>query len=142
MGWLKEIFQLEVNRQSPSTLYGVLSILKDMSRNDGPLDVKVSFNMHKYTPVLMSEDGYDLPKVTTLRGVGNAAFGANMAITSDMGINMRKIPFYSLVMPKVGAYNQEHNGGNGYNAGFPYYGEHTYSGSYIYYGFFKTFYKK
>ena len=44
--------------------------------------------------------------------------------------------FYMSVMPIVGAYNQSQNHGNGYNAGYPFYGEHTYSGTGIYYGFF------
>jgi len=35
------------------------------------------------------------------------------------------------VMPVVGNYNQLHNGGNGYNSGWPFYGEHTYSGTSI-----------
>lgn len=49
--------------------------------------------------------------------------------------------YYKQVMPVVGAYNQKQNNGNGYNAGFPFYGEHTYSGNYIYYGYFGKFYK-
>ena len=43
-------------------------------------------------------------------------------------------------MKKAGKYNQEQNHGNGYNPGFPYYGEHTYSGSFIYYGYYGRFY--
>jgi hypothetical protein len=39
-------------------------------------------------------------------------------------------------MPVVGAYNQYQNKGNGYNPGFPFYGEHTYSGTNIYSGYF------
>jgi hypothetical protein len=50
--------------------------------------------------------------------------------------------YYGKLMQVVGKYNQDQNGGNGYNPGFPYYGEHTYSGSFIYYGFFGEFYKK
>jgi hypothetical protein len=38
--------------------------------------------------------------------------------------------------PVVGVYNQYQNGGNGYNAGYPFFGEHTYSGTGIYSGFF------
>ncbi|WP_199414973.1 hypothetical protein [Chitinophaga silvisoli] len=50
--------------------------------------------------------------------------------------------YYRKVMEKVGSYNQSQNGGNGYNAGAPYYGEHTYSGSYIYYGYFNNLFSK
>ena len=45
--------------------------------------------------------------------------------------------FYKLNMPVVGWYNQHQNNGNGYNFGFPFYGEHTYSGTNIYRGYFK-----
>ena len=41
---------------------------------------------------------------------------------------------------RVGAYNQSQNNGNGYNPGFPYFGEHSYSGNYIYYGYYGSFY--
>ncbi len=42
-------------------------------------------------------------------------------------------------MPKVGGYNQSQNNGNGYNSEWPFYGEHTLSGSYIYHGFYDSF---
>jgi hypothetical protein len=44
--------------------------------------------------------------------------------------------FYVATMPIVGSYNQKQHDGNGYNAGWPFFGEHTYSGTGIYYGFF------
>jgi hypothetical protein len=50
--------------------------------------------------------------------------------------------YYKQLMPFVGKYNQKQNNGMGYNSEFPYYGEHTYSGSYIYYGYFGSFNNK
>jgi len=68
--------------------------------------------------------------------MGNMIFGMNMAHTMPilnwLGVN----GFYTLAMKQVGAYNQSQNNGNGYNAGWPFYGEHTYSGTYIYFGFY------
>ncbi len=140
MTWIQNTFILEVQKQSPATWYGAMSILREMSGNEKPLDVKSSFGIHKYTPILVNASDYDLPKITTLRAVGNAAFGANLAIVCPAILS--KSDAYRNVMPKVGEYNQEHNHGNGYNSGFPFYGEHIYSGSYVYYGFFGEFYKK
>ena len=80
------------------------------------------------------------PIITTLRAMGNMTFGANMRNTKPIMIGVNW--YYSRVMGKVGEYNQRQNRGNGYNNGYPYFGEHTYSGSYIYYGYFGSFYKK
>jgi hypothetical protein len=43
--------------------------------------------------------------------------------------------FYAFAMPVVGGYNQGLKG-DGYNAGWPFFGEHTYSGTGIYKGYF------
>ena len=43
--------------------------------------------------------------------------------------------FYEVYMPIVGAYNQR-NYDIPFNLGYPFYGEHTYSGTYIHGGFF------
>jgi len=53
--------------------------------------------------------------------------------------------FYRYAMQAVGGYNQFQTNrggffnGNGYNKGFPFYGEHTYSGTNIYRGYFHQF---
>jgi len=107
-----------------------------LSRNGGFLDIKGQYpesSGGKYTAV--SYDG----KVTTARTAGNILFGTNMRIINTMTFTQFYVPpilFYISVMPTVGAYNKHQNDGNGYNAGYPFYGEHTYSGTGIYYGFF------
>lgn len=61
------------------------------------------------------------------------------AIADNSGmIGWHKEGFYRATMPIVGGYNQFHNNGNGYNSGYPYYGEHTYSGTGIFEGYFNT----
>lgn len=42
-------------------------------------------------------------------------------------------------MQVIGSYNQYQNNGNGYNKEFPFYGEHSYSGSNIYRGYIHQF---
>jgi hypothetical protein len=80
------------------------------------------------------------PLITTLRAVGNIGFGANM-LHAKPPIAGRNF-WYGIIMNKAGQYNQSQNGGNGYNRYFPYFGEHSYSGGYIYYGYYKQFYKQ
>ena len=78
--------------------------------------------------------------ITTVRALGNQIFGANMRTTYEHTwdtILDSPSSFYKLNMPFVGKYNQYQNNGNGYNSGFPFYGEHTYSGTNIYKGYFK-----
>lgn len=110
--------------------------LAGLSRNTGRYDIKSSFSNStggKYTA--MSFNG----KITTARTVGNILFGQNMRAINTLSLDQTFIPagaFYQAVMPAVGAYNQYQNDGNGYNSGFPFYGEHTYSGTGIYTGYF------
>ena len=66
--------------------------------------------------------------------VGNILFGLNAKSTRP-GTIMAEPLYYKLIMKRVGAYNQSQNGGNGYNAGWPFYGEHILSGRAIYYGY-------
>ena len=150
LSWGQELFNNEVERQSPSTFYGSLEILKQMSINFDPnntgegrgaLDFKSSLGLNKYTAIGAGKTSDGKPIITTLRAMGNIIFGANMKNTKPYLLGT-KTWYYSKIMEKVGAYNQSTNSGNGYNEGFPYYGEHTYSGSYIYYGYFGNFYKK
>ncbi len=72
--------------------------------------------------------------------MGNMTFGANVRSTKLLTFGTTW--YYKQVMSEVGAYNPRQNKGGGYNSGFPCYGEHTYSGSYIYSGYFGQFYKK
>jgi hypothetical protein len=124
-----------------------LVLLANMSKNGVPLDFKVSLKLNKYTPVQNGTTADGKPILTTLRAVGNMVFGANMNIAQNYS-GRSEMSFYKSTMSFVGGYNQWQNNiqsllnGGGYNKGFPYYGEHTYSGGYIYMGYFKHFYKK
>jgi hypothetical protein len=141
LDWGQELFKNEVARQSPVTFYGDLEILKEMSANGASLDFKESLGYDKYTALKAGHTSDGKPIITTLRAVGNITFGANMRSTKPLLMGTEKW-YYSQVMKQVGAYNQSQNNGNGYNSGFPYFGEHTYSGSYIYYGYFGQFYNR
>jgi len=107
-----------------------------LSKNGGPFDIKTQYPQSsggKYTAV--SYNG----KITTVRTAGNILFGSNMRTINRVSLDQIATPavnFYNSVMPVVGAYNQHQNNGNGYNAGWPFYGEHTYSGTGIYLGYF------
>nr|WP_284347495.1 RHS repeat-associated core domain-containing protein [Chryseobacterium gallinarum] len=114
-----------------------LSYLRDNSGNGKRYDIKKSVAGFSPESVVML-DG----KLTTIRGLGNEIFGANMAQAASKASNwgMDKDFFYNQVMPKVGAYNQSQNkGATGYNSGWPFYGEHTFSGAYIFHGFYGRF---
>jgi hypothetical protein len=140
--WGNQIYVKELKRADPKTVYGYLEVLRDLSRNDNPLDFKVSLGAERYTvlKVGLSTDGTNVPLITSLRAAGNFVFGSNMRLTEKQFPLIPTDIFYGIVMRKVGEYNQEHNNGNGYNAGHPYFGEHTYSGSYIYHGYYGKFY--
>ncbi|MGG5209237.1 DUF6443 domain-containing protein [Chryseobacterium sp. MIQD13] len=144
--WGRQIFTNEVEKQSPATFIGKLQILKYLSANfdakngTGILDIKSSLGLNKYTPVQNGNTADGKPILTTLRGMGNIIFGANLRATKpSFYLN---IDYYHTTMTQVGQYNQKQNHGNGYNSRYPYYGEHTYSGSYIYMGYWKHFYNK
>jgi RHS repeat-associated protein len=115
--------------------------------NMGKLDLKKSLELEMYTPVKAGNN------ITSLRAASNILFGYNMRRIYDKysgNSNFRdKFPtagdFYTYAMQAVGGYNQFQNNrngffsGNGYNKGFPFYGEHTYSGMNIYRGYFHQF---
>lgn len=109
-----------------------------MSANNEILDFKTSLGRHPYTPVYVGECD-NTPVITTLRAIGNITFGLNMKNSQPCFLPERF--YYNSIMKEVGKYNQIQNKGNGYNMCYPYYGEHTYSGSYIYYGYYNKFYK-
>ena len=140
LDWGQDLFSNEVMRQSPATFYGQLRILRKMSANDASLDFKSSLGLNKYTAIRAGISSDGKPVITTLRAVGNITFGANMRSTKPKLLGSVDW-YYGWVMKKVGEYNQKQNNGNGYNAGFPFYGEHSYSGTYIYYGYFGYFYQ-
>ncbi len=113
----------------------------------GKLDLKSSLGLDIYTPVMVGKN------YTSLRAASNILFGFNMREIYDKHKNTPKfkqqfgnaIDFYNYAMRFVGAYNQYQNNrqnflnGKIYNAGFPFYGEHTYSGTNIYRGYFHQF---
>ncbi len=114
--------------------YDTLSYLRDNSGNGKKFDIKASVAGFSPESVVML-DG----KLTTIRGLGNEIFGANMNVAADKSPFHQDF-FYHQVMPKVGAYNQSQNkGATGYNSGWPFYGEHTFSGSYIFHGYYGRF---
>jgi RHS repeat-associated protein len=125
-------FAEERGRRTDGNFYSDLKILRDMSGNNQELDFKASLKLHPNTAIgLTTESG---TYITTLRAIGNITFGMNIAQTRPplLGTDW----YYSKVMEKVGEYNQSQNTGTGYNAGAPFYGEHTYSGTFIYFGYF------
>jgi RHS repeat-associated protein len=111
--------------------YLMLKDLKRLSTNKAILDIKETLMGHGnyYAGIKLADNTY-----TTVRVLGNMLFGMNVASARDWSDG--KEFFYKLVMKDVGEYNQKTNGGNGYNAGWPFYGEHTLSGSAIFLGYF------
>lgn len=113
-----------------------LAALAWLSRNGGYLDIKTDYPTK--TGGIWTAVSYE-GKITTARTIGNILFGKNMRTINSVTASQFMVPsivFYMSVMPVVGAYNQSQNHGNGYNSGWPFYGEHTYSGTGIYYGYF------
>ncbi|UPK67452.1 hypothetical protein [Chitinophaga filiformis] len=107
----------------------MLMDLAKYSANGEILDIKVSFGMNKYSGVSYVNNTY-----TSLRVLGNVLFGMNIhsAGPPTFGRDFN----YKVVMRKAGKYNQSQNHGNGYNAGWPFYGEHTLSASAIFFGYY------
>ena len=117
------------------------------SANGSSLDLKVSLGLDMYSPVKVGKS------YTSLRAASNVLFGFNMRRIYDKYKNNKDFKkefknaedFYRYAMLFVGGYNQFQNNregfmkGNGYNKGFPFYGEHTYSGFNIYRGYFHQF---
>ena len=129
----KEWKMIVAGIQDSKTATALLAVL---SRNNGRYDIKSNFSAKeggKYTA--LSYDG----KITSARTTGNILFGQNLRTINTYSADQLFTPakaFYIQTMPVVGAYNQYQNNGNGYNAGWPFYGEHTYSGTGIYFGYF------
>jgi hypothetical protein len=147
LDWGLEIFQAEMSNNSPDFVSNLL-LLKKMSANYNPktastgagcLDFKSSLGLKPYTPIKAGTLSNGMPVITTLRAMGNMTFGQNILITKPLLIS--KDFYFGQVMQQVGEYNQKQNSGNGYNKGYPFYGEHSYSGNYIYYGYHGKFYK-
>lgn len=97
--------------------------------------------MDLYSPVKAGKN------ITSLRAASNILFGYNLRKIYDKYKNNSDFKekfidaegFYRYTMQVIGRYNQYQNNGNGYNRGFPFYGEHTYSGTNIYRGYFHQF---
>jgi RHS repeat-associated protein len=147
--WGQSIYTNALLKNNIDNSNNALFLLALLSRNKAVLDFKVSLGIDKYTPVQNGTTDDGLPILTTLRAVGNIVFGANMNIAQNFS-GQSEMSFYQFAMPFVGFYNQFQNNKKAisnpqkyyFNPGFPYYGEHTYSGSYIYMGYWKHFYKK
>ncbi len=139
LSWAQNVFSEELNIDGSTTAIGALMLLKKLSANNAPLDIKTSFGYAPYTAIKAGILTDGRPIITTLRAMGNIIFGANMRKTKPILIG--EMFYYKNLMKIVGSYNQTQNKGNGYNMGFPFYGEHTYSGEYIYYGYFGSFFK-
>jgi hypothetical protein len=137
LSWGRDVFRNEVEKESSWTFYGELKVLRNLSKNNGPLDLKVSLGVDKYTALKYGEASDGLPIISSLRGVSNVLFGHNMRTTKPFFTT--EFGYYNTVMREVGKYNQSQNSGQGYNKGFPYYGEHTYSGQHIYEGYFNEY---
>jgi hypothetical protein len=130
-----------------SNFYLDLLSLAYSSRNGGSLDLKTSLGLDLYAPVKAGKN------ITSLRAASNILFGYNMRKIYEKYKNNASFKekftnaddFYEYAMQAVGGYNQFQNNrsgffnGNGYNKGFPFYGEHTYSGTNIYRGYFHQF---
>ncbi|WP_238988056.1 RHS repeat-associated core domain-containing protein [Prevotella koreensis] len=140
LDWGQSVFNSELSFKSPITFYGDLEVLRSLSANNAALDIKASLGLDPYTAIRAGVNRNGTPKITTLRAMGNMLFGANVHSTKPYLLGTPTW-YYTKVMQKVGEYNQKQNSGQGYNKGFPYFGEHTYSGSYIYYGYYGKFYK-
>ena len=116
--------------------YFATASLAILSRDNGAFDIKQNFSKKSggaYTAL------YYNGKITTARTIGNILFGMNMRLINKLcwdQLLTSPEDYYRQTMPVVGKYNQEQNNGNGFNSGFPFYGEATYSGTGIYYGYF------
>jgi hypothetical protein len=113
---------------SPLSEFASLGVLAFDSRNDAPLDIKSSMGLDRHAEIRWDEN-----TITSMRALGNILFGKNLAAAKSFFSN--KYLYYARTMTVVGLYNQIKNDGNGYNSGWPFFGEHTLSGSAIYYGF-------
>ncbi len=109
---------------------GDLILLAMTSANKSHRDLK--YFLGAYTTVVVNSES----KIyTTVRTTSNVSFGLNLRkIQSASNLSTRD--FYVKYMPFVGRYNQHQNEGNGYNKGYPFFGEHTYSGTGIYNGYY------
>jgi hypothetical protein len=103
-----------------------------------PPDIKAHYpekSGGQYTPVILVNGN-----LTTIRSFSNIIFGQNMRTVHSNSCNQlfsNHSLFYEDTMPWVGQYNQKSHGGNGYNSGSPFFGEHTYSGTNIFNGYFR-----
>lgn len=108
-----------------------LGVLAVLSRSGGELDLKAQKGWSPY--IAVSYNG----RVTTVKAIGNISFGKNLRLIYNASNHSKTASsFYNAIMPIVGAYNQYKQGWPIYNMSAPFYGEHTYSGTNIYDGYF------
>ncbi len=131
--WGKGLFENSKRRDNTDNMYNRARALKRLSANGEALDFKVSLGVDKFTALQMGSTNEGLPIINTLRGVSNIMFGSNLRYCNRI-LGFDNV-WYRISMSEVGEYNQTQNKGNGYNAGYPFYGEHTYSGTNIQRGF-------
>ena len=129
MGSINDKFRLLSSVMSEPFAMGALAVL---SRFGGPFDVKNSlsegFVDGQYTSVRWDDN-----TLAPLKQVGNITFGKNMDIARSWYHS--KAATWNIYMRVVGEYNQIHAHGNGYNSGYPYFGEHSYSGAAMSFGY-------
>ncbi|MDY3344210.1 DUF6443 domain-containing protein [Riemerella anatipestifer] len=134
-----------------------LARLAKLSANGNELDIKADKKLApqgEYSVFSYNGGNYAIteggtPTITTARAIGNILFGQNMRSIYESNKNpggMTANDFYNFAMPIVGGYNQFQNNrwkylsGNARNlTGAPFYGEHKYSGTYIYGGYFGNY---
>jgi len=108
--------------------------LSQISGNGDPYDIKATL-LDGSKGYVFAYDGNNLPIFTTGRAIGNILFGKNMGSAAKLSWNASKAEVWSAAMEAVGPYN-ERNGARMKDR--TYNGEHPYSGSYIWFGYWNT----
>ncbi len=129
-----ELWKSKITSLNSSLLNSALLGALSFRGNSFDLKNRKEFAPQKaYTPYTFNG------KLTTIRAVNNRIFGTNLRTVYEKSWDTfmdTPTSFFKLNMPIIGGYNQKDNQGNSYNSGFPYYGEHEYSGSFIVKGYF------
>ena len=107
----------------------VLAWLALDSRNGAIYDIKATLLQANVGYLYKVENGTNI--YTTGRALGNILFGMNMNTAQEISILSKEF-IWKAAMKIVGTYN-EHQNGTPANQEF--YGEHPYSGSFIYLGY-------
>jgi RHS repeat-associated protein len=136
---------IPINGKSDLKAYKQLEALKDLSGNDDPYDIK--------STLLKPNEGYlyevrnGVSIYTTGRALGNILFGANVREVyndqASFGVVKAKFTsgefFDKIWESKVGPYNlRNHTSEEKKNFPMQFFGEHPYSGSFQYLGYFNS----